>query len=122
MKKGDLKYPDRDFLNRKEKCNHNLKYKVVNDVREYCPDCGSWLYDDMNRKENKMRYFNVKQHREPTSMFFGNRKVYIADLEETANEITEEKAKQKPSWGSGNISVNETGEWHWEATNHDSSG
>lgn len=69
-----------------------------------------------------MRYFNVKQHREPSSMFRGERKVNISELEITAEEITEEQAKQKPKWGSGNISVDETGKWQWKATNHDTSG
>jgi len=68
-----------------------------------------------------MKYFNVEQHHEPRSMFFGNRKVSLAELEETATEITEEEAKKKPAWGSGNISVDENGNWKWEATNHDSS-
>ena len=69
-----------------------------------------------------MRYFNLKQHREPKSMFFGERKVDISELENTAEEITEEQAKKKPDWGSGNISIDEDGIWKWEATNHDSSG
>lgn len=68
-----------------------------------------------------MRYFNVGQHREPKSMFSGERKVDISELEKTATEISEEKAKQMPQWGSGNISVDETGRWKWEATNHDTS-
>ena len=69
-----------------------------------------------------MRYFNVEQHREPNSMFSGERLVDISKLEKTAKEITEEQAKQKPKWGSGNISVDETGKWKWEATDHDTSG
>jgi len=68
-----------------------------------------------------MRYFNVGQHREPKGMFSGERKVDISELEKTAIEISEEQAKQKPRWGSGNISVDETGKWKWEATNHDTS-
>ena len=55
-------------------------------------------------------------------MFFGDRKVNLSELEETATEITEEKAKKKPAWGSGNISVDENGKWKWEATDHDTSG
>lgn len=55
-------------------------------------------------------------------MFSGEKKVDISELEKTAIEITEEQAKQKPEWGSGNISVDETGKWKWEAANHDTSG
>ena len=66
-----------------------------------------------------MRYFNVKQNREPKSMFSGTRKVDISELEKTAKEISEEQSKQIPHWGSGNISVDETGKWKWEATNWD---
>lgn len=55
-------------------------------------------------------------------MFSCEKKVNISELEKTAREITEEQAKQKPDWGSGNISVDETGKWKWEATNHDTSG
>jgi len=69
-----------------------------------------------------MRYFNVEQHREPKNMFFGERKVAISDLEKTAIELTEEQAKRKPNWGSGNISVDEDGNWRWIISNHDSSG
>lgn len=69
-----------------------------------------------------MRYFNVTQNKEPKGMFTGNRKVDISELERTAKEITEEEAKQFPHWGSGNISVDKTGEWKWERANHDSSG
>ena len=69
-----------------------------------------------------MRYFNIEQRREPKSMFSGERLADILELEKTAKEITEQQAKEKPSWGSGNISVDETGKWKWEATNHDTSG
>ena len=69
-----------------------------------------------------MRYFNVKQHKEPNGMYFGDRKVTIAELEKAATEITEEQAKSKPTWGSGNISVDLLGKWSWEATNFDTSG
>jgi hypothetical protein len=69
-----------------------------------------------------MRYFNVVQHKEPKSMFSGERLVDILELEKTAREITEEQAKKKPSWGSGNISVDEIGKWKWESTDHDTSG
>jgi hypothetical protein len=69
-----------------------------------------------------MRYFNVEQHKEPKSMFSSERLADISELEKTAREITEEQSKQKPKWGSGNISVDETGKWKWEATDHDSSG
>jgi predicted RNA-binding Zn-ribbon protein involved in translation (DUF1610 family) len=27
------------------KCEHPLRYKVTNDTRFYCPDCGKYLYD-----------------------------------------------------------------------------
>ena len=27
-----------------DKCKHPLKYKVANDIRMYCPDCGKFLY------------------------------------------------------------------------------
>lgn len=69
-----------------------------------------------------MRYFNVEQHKEPKNMFSKERKVDISALEKTAKEITEKEAKQKPNWGSGNISVDEDGNWRWESRNHDSSG
>ena len=69
-----------------------------------------------------MRYFNIEQFREPKSMFSGEKKVDISELEKTAKEITEEQAKKTPEWGSGNISVDETGKWKWEAANHDTSG
>ncbi len=68
-----------------------------------------------------MRYFNVEQNCEPKSMFIGQRKVDISELENTAKEITEEQSREKPKWGSGNISVDEAGEWKWVRTNHDSS-
>ena len=69
-----------------------------------------------------MRYFNLKQHTEPIEMFKGERKADISVIEKIGKEITEEQAKVKPQWGSGNISVDETGKWKWEADNHDSSG
>ena len=55
-------------------------------------------------------------------MFLGEKKVDISELEKTAREITEQQAKQKPEWGSGNISGDEAGKWKWEAANHDTSG
>ena len=55
-----------------------------------------------------MRYFNIEQRREPKSMFSGERLADILELEKTAKEITEQQAKEKPSWGSGNKSVNKT--------------
>ena len=69
-----------------------------------------------------MRYFNIEQFREPKSMFSSDKKVDISELENTAREITEQQSKLKPEWGSGNISVDETGKWKWEAVNHDTSG
>jgi UDP-glucose 4-epimerase len=75
----------------------------------------------MKTKIKIMRYFNVIQHSEPKSMFSGERKVNISELEKTAKEISEEQSKQIPHWGSGNISVDETGKWEWETTNHDTS-
>ena len=74
------------------------------------------------KKEREMRYFNVEQFQEPDSMFSVERKIDILELGKASREITEEQAKQKPKWGSGNISVDETGRWKWEATNHDTSG
>ncbi len=67
-----------------------------------------------------MRYFNVEQFKEPKSMYYG--KIDISELEKTAKEITEAEAKQRPRWGSGNISVDEEGNWHWVATDFDTSG
>jgi VCBS repeat-containing protein len=55
-------------------------------------------------------------------MFSGEKLVDVSELEKTAKEITEEQAKQKPKWGSGNISVDETGKWKWEVADHDTSG
>lgn len=55
-------------------------------------------------------------------MFSSDKKVDISELENTAREITEQQSKLKPEWGSGNISVDETGKWKWEAVNHDTSG
>ena len=26
-------------------CEHPLRYKLANDVRDYCPDCGQFLYN-----------------------------------------------------------------------------
>ena len=70
-----------------------------------------------------MRYFNLKQHTEPKNMFIGKQTIDLVELTLSgALEITEEQAKQKPKWGSGNISVNENGEWNWMACNHDTSG
>ena len=69
-----------------------------------------------------MRYFNLKQHTEPNSMFVGNGLVDIQDLEKVGKEITYEQSKLKPNWGSGNISVNEIGEWNWTRTDWDTSG
>jgi len=73
------------------------------------------------RGDGKMRYFNIEQHREPEGMFSGDKKVDISELEKTAKEITEEQSRQKPTWGSGNISVDENGNWKWMATCHDTS-
>jgi len=69
-----------------------------------------------------MRYFNLKQQTEPNSMSVGDRLVDIQDLEKVGKEITYEQSKLKPNWGSGNISVNEVGEWNWTATDWDTSG
>ena len=55
-------------------------------------------------------------------MFSGEGLADISELEKTAREITEQQAKQNPNWGSGNISVDESGKWKWEATDHDTSG
>ena len=68
-----------------------------------------------------MRYFNLKQFTEPIEMFKGERKADISVIEKIAKEITEEQANIKPSWGSGNISIDENGNWKWMASNHDSS-
>lgn len=68
-----------------------------------------------------MKYFNVKQHQEPKSMFSGNRLIDFDELN-TVYEITEEQARKKPDWGSGNISVDDNGKWEWMATHHDTSG
>lgn len=69
-----------------------------------------------------MRYFNLTQHTEPREMFMGDRKVSISALEKVAREITKEQAGIKPPWGSGNISVDENGNWQWMACDHDTSG
>lgn len=55
-------------------------------------------------------------------MFMGDRKVSISALEKVAREITKEQAGIKPPWGSGNISVDENGNWQWMACDHDTSG
>lgn len=68
-----------------------------------------------------MRYFNLKQHTEPIEMFKGERKADILVIEKIAKEITEEQANKKPEWGSGNISVDENGNWKWMACYHDTS-
>ena len=68
-----------------------------------------------------MRYFNIEQHTEPKSMFSGNKKIIMSELE-GRYEITEEQAKKKPKWGSGNIAVDEDGSWKWMACDHDTSG
>ena len=73
-------------------------------------------------REREVRYFNLKQHYEPKSMFLGERKADISELEKTAHEITKEQASQRPRWGSGNIAVDENGDWVWTATNWDTSG
>mgnify|MGYP003588407124 CR=1 FL=1 len=54
-------------------------------------------------------------------MFSGNKKIIMSELE-GRYEITEEQAKKKPKWGSGNIAVNEDGSWKWMACDHDTSG
>lgn len=69
-----------------------------------------------------MRYFNLKQHTEPTEMFKGERKADILVIEKIAKEITEEQANNKPQCGSGNISIDENGNWKWMACDHDTSG
>ena len=69
-----------------------------------------------------MRYFNLKQHTEPKSMFEGTGLVEIQTLEKVGKELTKEQSKLKPNWGSSNISVNGKGKWNWEATNWDTSG
>ena len=69
-----------------------------------------------------MRYFNLKQHTEPKSMYKGERLVDVSELEITSKEITEEESKRRPRWGSGNIAVDDNGKWHWTATDFDTSG
>ena len=69
-----------------------------------------------------MRYFNLRQHSEPIEMFMGDCKADISRLEKRGKEITEEQANMKPSWGSGNISVDDNGNWKWVCCNHDTSG
>jgi len=69
-----------------------------------------------------MRYFNIQQQREPRSMYTGDRLVDVSELESTAKEITEEQSRLKPRWGSGNLSVDESGNWRWMATHFDTSG
>ena len=68
-----------------------------------------------------MRYFNVRQHTE-ASMLNGDSLVDISQLEKLGTEINKELANNRPNWGSGNIAVNENGEWEWLATNFDISG
>jgi len=55
-------------------------------------------------------------------MFSDDRIVDIAELEEVGTELTKEIAEKKPRWGSGNISVNDKGEWNWLARDWDTSG
>jgi hypothetical protein len=43
------------------------------------------------------------------------------NLKKKAKEITEQQAKQRPDFGSGNISVDKSGVWKWEATYFDTS-
>ena len=52
-----------------------------------------------------MRYFNVKQHREPRSMFYGDRLANIPELELLGTELTEEQAKNM------NIKINLKNPW-----------
>lgn len=69
-----------------------------------------------------MRYFNLEQHREPRSMFKKDEQVTIDELLSSGKEISEDEAYKNPSWGSGNISIDEQGKWQWTNTNWDSSG
>jgi len=55
-------------------------------------------------------------------MYTGDRLVDVSELESTAKEITEEQSRLKPRWGSGNLSVDESGNWRWMATHFDTSG
>jgi hypothetical protein len=71
-----------------------------------------------------MRYFNVLQHTVAIDILLGKSGkmlVDISELEKKAKEITEQQAKQKPDFGSGNISVDKSGVWKWEATYFDTS-
>jgi hypothetical protein len=69
-----------------------------------------------------MRYFIVEQHKEPRSMYAGNRIVDIAELEKTAKEVTYEQAIRPAAWGDGHIEVDESGNWKFLRSNFDCSG
>lgn len=69
-----------------------------------------------------MRYFIVEQHREPRSMYAGDRIVDIKELERTAKEVTYEQAMKPALWGDGHIAVDESGKWKWLRSNFDTSG
>ena len=44
---------DIEYTMDKNKCRHPLKYKLANDIRYYCPDCGSFLYENIEQSESK---------------------------------------------------------------------
>lgn len=48
-------------------------------------------------------------------------KVDLIELEKISKEITEKVVKQKPRFGTGNISIDIEGKWKWECTNYDTS-
>ena len=68
-----------------------------------------------------MRYFNIEQMREPRSMYVGSGKLDISELESKCKEITKQDALSLPRWGSGNIEVDEEGNWSYLFTNFDTS-
>lgn len=69
-----------------------------------------------------MRYFNIKQHCEPKSMFIGSKKFDVNELTQSLIEINEQQSTVKPIFGTGNIAVYDNGDWQWCATNFDTSG
>lgn len=110
--------PDYDFINNVRKKALIIKDQQVVDIIEI----EKHPIADIESTMEPIRYFNLRQHTEPRSMFIGAKLVDIKELETVGNELSKDEAETKPKWGSGNISVNEKGEWNWVRTNFDTSG
>ena len=85
-----------------DKCKHPLKYKVTDDIRFYCPDCGRYLYDSkyyMGVDPAMGEYHSVVSLIHPDGTIEHLNRKYLRHLvDEVWNTVTESDEVPSTKW------------------------